>query len=66
MLREMCTRNEEELSYDGGEVSRMNVFQIFSFTIFLLCYFLFLLNFYSDFPSRFFNDNPILLVVDDL
>ena len=43
-------------------------FKSLSFTILLLYHFFFfhLLNCYSSFLSRFFNENPILLVVDDL
>ena len=49
---------------DGGDLSGMNVFQFF----YLLCsyYIITVFLLYSTFLSWFFNENPILLVADDL
>ena len=63
-----CAQGMRKSEADGRDLSGMNVFQFFLFTMFLLCYChifnIFLL--YSNFLSRFFNENLILLVVDNL
>ena len=64
----MCARNEEEWSWRRGSV-RDNVTTIIFFIYYIFATsipFLHLLNFYSNFLSHFFNDSPMLLVVDDL
>ena len=41
-----CARGMRKSGADGGDLSGMNVFQIFSFTIFLLHYFIFIFLFF--------------------